>query len=181
MSPNQATPPNTSPTGFEPEAECLLFRTQVNGQWCAFDPWRLGRIIARELGGEPLGKVIRDFQGEPQRDETGRVTHYLPLDPQLAFDAGERLYGAIAAAFGLGPVRPDGSGVTEKTLHRLLDEYLAWKAAVKKNFASSRTSTPSAAPNSPVPAGLSAISNGIASGSCGVAFGPSAPPGSPMP
>lgn len=128
--------------------ENALFRTTINGQITAFDPWRVERLLAHGLGGQSVAKVLSESRSQ---------------DPDLSFRASELLYSAGLEAFGLLPVQTDGSGSTQKTVWRLLTEYGAWKEALKKNTASSQTSSePTEAESLP---DISALTNSLASGS----------------
>lgn len=160
--------------------ENLLFRTEIGGRWYAFDPYRLGRILALELKGEAVSKVIKTFQGTPHYDAAGKLVRFEIANHDEAFDAGERLLRAVNAAFGLKAVEWSGEGHSEKLALRVLNEFLRWKAGVKKNTAPSLTSSPSVAATAPPAAGPSPHWSGIASGSCGAGFSPNGPLASPM-
>jgi|SRR5581483_8936120 len=116
--------------------EALLFRTTINGNVLAYDPWKIDRELARSLDGEPLHEVIAAARGEPQSDGTFKV-----LDEEASLDAIDRLLKASRAAFLLPPVVIDGSGVTDRAANRVLREFLAFCGAVKKNTASSATAS----------------------------------------
>jgi hypothetical protein len=117
------------------DTEYLVFRTQIQGTWKAFDPWRLDRLFAVALNGELLGSVIAASRGTKQPDGS-----FLVVDPEESFKATERLYNATRTAFALPPLDAQGAGVGEQTVRRILGEWLLWKAQLKKNSASSPTS-----------------------------------------
>lgn len=128
--------PTTSPP---PADEALLYRADDGrGGFRAYDPFRVGRILARELQGEKVGDLIGKMIGERRTLPDG-TSAYLVTDEAASFDAGERLFAAARAAFELPPVRPDGSGFTEAAVERVLRGFVKFKAAVKKNFGSSPT------------------------------------------
>jgi hypothetical protein len=109
------------------DEEYLLFRTELApGVWQAFDPWRVGRLLAEALG-ESLAGVVA-----------------LARSPDLgeARPAAARLYAAAREAFGLPEVAADGSGYTERTVLRVFNEFVRFQAAQKKTTASSPTSSP---------------------------------------
>ena len=109
--------------------EYLLFRTELSpGCWQAFDPWKVGRLLAEALG-EPVSRVVAAARA---------------ADPDEARPAAERLYAAARAAFGLPEVAADGSGYTERTVVRVFNEFVAFQAAQKKSTAPSPTSSPAA-------------------------------------
>src|SRR4051812_42934870 len=113
----------------------LLFRAEVGGKVVAFDPWRVERVLSLELNGVAVGKVVAESQS---------------ADADASWDATERLYRAAREAFALPPVTPDGAGVGEAVVHRLLDQWLLWKAAQKKSSPPSPAcSGPTAAASSP--------------------------------
>jgi hypothetical protein len=128
---------DTNGSGHNTDTEYLLFRTQIAGVFKAFDPWRVERLFAVGLAGEPLGKAIAATRA---------------VDPADAFAATETLYNAARSAFDLPPLAADGSGVGEETVRRVLGEWLAWKLLVKKNTVSSPTSSgPTGPPSSAAP------------------------------
>lgn len=111
--------------------ETTVFRFQVQGDngplHIAVDPFRIERLLARSLGGEPLRDVLTQARAPQQT---------------LAFPAVEKLLKATCDAFALELVKPDGTGHTEEAVFRVLSEYLRWKADVKKNTASPAISSP---------------------------------------
>ncbi len=101
----------------------------------ALDPFRVDRLMAGALGGEPLHEVIQASKS--------------PV-AQLAEEAMEKLLKAVQRAFGVSPVNPDGTGLNEPAQIRILKEFLRWKTEVKKNIGSlSTSSSPTGQPCSP--------------------------------
>jgi hypothetical protein len=98
--------------------EAAVFFAEVAGERRAYDPFKIERLLARGLEGEPLAEVLRSARG--------------PVSA-LAAPSMEKLLSATCLAFGLQPIQPDGTGTTEKAQLRLLTEFLKWRAAVKKN------------------------------------------------
>jgi hypothetical protein len=96
--------------------ECLIFHFEAGGVHRAVDPFRVERLLAAALKGEPLADVLRAARA--------------PV-VSLSEPAVERLLAASRLAFGLEPVGPDGGGVTEKTQLRVLREFLRWRSEVK--------------------------------------------------
>jgi hypothetical protein len=128
-SPERALPPEQVPRADE----TLVFRFHDGREWRCVDPWRVERLLARGLKGQPVSRVIEESRQ--------------PVD-QIAAPALDLLLSATCLAFGLTPVREDGSGHTERTQVRVLTEFLRWKAEVKKNTAPPSTSSPATAPQS---------------------------------
>jgi hypothetical protein len=128
-SPERASPPEEAP----PADETLTFRFHDGRAWRCVDPWRVERLLARGLGGQPVSRVIEEARQ--------------PVDA-IAGPALELLLSAARLAFGLAPVADDGSGHTERTQGRVLTEYLRFRDAVKKNTAPPVTSSPATAPQS---------------------------------
>jgi len=112
--------------------EDQVFFVEIGGERRAYDPFKIERLLARGLEGEPLAEVLRSARG--------------PITA-LAAPSMEKLLSATCLAFGLQPIQPDGTGATEKAQLRVLTEFLKWRAAVKKNAVPSATSSaPTAAP-----------------------------------
>jgi hypothetical protein len=122
--------PDSSPGGDE----AAVFFVEIGGERRAYDPFRIERLLARGLEGEPLAEVLRSARGSVSA---------------LAAPSMEKLLSATCLAFDLTPIQPDGTGATEKVQLRVLTEFLRWRAAVKKNAESSPTSSaPTAAVSS---------------------------------
>lgn len=98
--------------------EAAVFFVEIGGERRAYDPFKIERLLARGLDGEPLAEVLRSARGSIAA---------------LAAPSMEKLLSATCLAFGLQPVQPDGTGTTEKVQLRVLTEFLKWRAAVKKN------------------------------------------------
>jgi hypothetical protein len=96
--------------------ETLVFHFEAGGTHMACDPFRVERLLAQSLKGEPLADVLRAARA--------------PV-PSLSGPAVEKLLAAARDAFGLPPVGWDGAGVTEKAAMRVLREFLRWRAEVK--------------------------------------------------
>lgn len=96
--------------------ECLIFHFEAGGTHRACDPFRVERLLAAALNGEPLADVLRAARA--------------PV-PSLSLPAVEKLLSAARTAFALPAVGEDGSGVTEKAAMRVLREFLRWRAEVK--------------------------------------------------
>jgi hypothetical protein len=108
------------------DEEYLLFRTELGpGAWAAFDPWRVGRLLAESLG-EPVARVVEAARSD---------------DPGEARPATARLLAAVREAFGLPEVAADGGGYTERTVVRIFNEFVRFQAAQKKSTAPSPTSS----------------------------------------
>lgn len=134
------------------DEENLIFRLEIKtaqgAKIIAIDPYKVDRLMAVYLQGEPLHEVI----------ETSKS-----LVEQLAIPAMDKLLNAIQKSFGLEPLAPNGVGLTEKAQIRVLREYLRWKNELKKNIGSaSISSSPSAPASSPSP-----MSNSMPCGPCG--------------
>ena len=111
------------------DEEYLLFRTELGpGAWMAYDPWKVGRLLAEALG-EPVVRVLALARS---------------ADADEARPATARLIAAVREAFGLPEVAADGSGFTERTVVRVFNEFARFQAAQKKSVASSPTSSPAA-------------------------------------
>jgi hypothetical protein len=95
-----------------------VFFVEIGGERRAYDPFRIERMLARGLEGEPLAEVLRSARGSVSA---------------LAAPSMEKLLSATCLAFDLTPIQPDGTGTTEKAQLRVLTEFLKWRAAVKKN------------------------------------------------
>jgi hypothetical protein len=114
--------------------EAAVFFVEIGGERRAYDPFKIERLLARGLDGEPLAEVLRSARGSVSA---------------LAAPSMEKLLSATCLAFGLQPIQPDGTGTTEKAQLRVLTEFLRWRATVKKNAESSPTlSAPTAAASS---------------------------------
>ncbi len=111
--------------------ETFLFRTSLGGRVVALDPWKLDRVLCRELAGQSLAEALTEVRG---------------ADVLAADLAAERLLGAARVAFDLPPVADDGSGHTEATVRRVLAEYVSFLSALKKNTGTRRTSSAPTAP-----------------------------------
>jgi hypothetical protein len=132
-SPERESPPDAAPQADE----TLTFRFHDGRQWRCVDPWRVERLLARGLRGQPVSRVIEESRQ--------------PVDA-IAAPALDLLLSATCAAFGLTPVQEDGSGHTERTQVRVLTEFLRWKAEVKKKGGPTPSSPGSTAPaSSPAP------------------------------
>ena len=117
-----------------PADEGLLFWwIGPTGDRIAADPYRVERYLAAALQGQPLVEAIEQARGE---------------NPAAAALAAEKLLAAVQAAFGVRPIQPDGSGLSEGAQMRLLSEFLEWKTDVKKNTVQPVTSWPATAPAS---------------------------------
>lgn len=111
----------------------IFFFDDGTGERRAADPFRVKRLLALGLDGEPLHKVIEQSRA---------------LVAAIAEPAMERLLAAVCRAFGLAPLQPDGSGCTEQTVLRVLTDFVRWESEVKKKAASSATSLPPTGPTS---------------------------------
>lgn len=132
-SPERESPPDAAPAADE----TLTFRFHDGRAWRCVDPWRVERLLARGLKGQPVSRVIEDSRQ--------------PVD-QIAAPALDLLLSAVCLAFGLTPVQEDGSGHTERTQVRVLTEFLRWKAEVKKKGGPTPSSPAATAPaSSPAP------------------------------
>jgi hypothetical protein len=133
-SPERASQPDAAAPATD---ETLTFRFHDGHQWRCVDPWRVERLLARGLRGQPVSRVIEESRQ--------------PVD-QIAAPALDLLLSATCLAFGLTPVQEDGSGHTERTQVRVLTEFLRWKAEVKKKGESTPSSPAATAPaSSPAP------------------------------
>lgn len=100
--------------------EELIFRTMIAGKMCAFDPFKVERLLAVAFKGEPLKELLASAES--------------PVD-EIANPAHVTLLKGSREAFGLQEVKLDGSGgVNEVVQMRVLTEFLMWRHAVKKNI-----------------------------------------------
>jgi hypothetical protein len=110
--------------------ETLIFCFEPRvGESRRVDPFKVERLLAQNLGGEPLHAVL----------EKARV----PYPNPVSIEAIEKLLAATRTAFDMADVQPDGTGYTEKAQMRVLRTFLAWRDAVKKNIESTPNSVPS--------------------------------------
>lgn len=148
------------------DSERRIFRHKVGDKFVAVDPASVDRkflkymLIKGHDVAETFSQSSRDEEVELRFAEEDRRLGRKPDDELsaeetkqrnfarqeatlISLEAGERLAAATRHAFDLPPFDSDGGGFTEGEVLGVLNAYMEWKDAVKKNTGSSPDGSPS--------------------------------------
>ena len=106
------------------DEERAIFRYHDGTNEVSADPQVIYRELHRALKGARMG------------GEGGLIDTIQRADDVLAFEAAEKLFPAVRAAFNLLPLMPDGTGCTEAMQFRTLLAFLGFLDGLKKKRAS---------------------------------------------